>query len=265
MLRFERVKIVLVISFAMGLIYALTNQFINRIVLVNVPLYAAIGSPLLSIIGITCLIAIWGTITAIPQKVVYKLVLGSFSGALGAGVLVLIVRDVRLGFLDSLAIFLTRFIAALPLFLMMAYFLHWSVQRLMTEYFSAKRLSPNRALPIMITLLMAAVIGGFGLISAEGRGDLRLVDAYLVEGASSKTISSLPLALRNVPGYLSHAKVTYTLEPTTDIDLFTGEAPEGTLQREKGIVIVRFNDGFRMTCLTIDESVEIVCEKAVSR
>ncbi len=264
MLRFERIKVGLVISLMIGIVYAFTSQLINRLVMADLPYQMKIDSLWLAVFLITALVTIWGVITSIPQKLSSGLILGAGSGALGVAVIQLVLIGETKGFLASLADFLTSFTLALFVFALVGYLLRWAERRLMNDYFKANRLTADRALPILISLLAAAVIGAFSLVPAEARNDLRLVHAYLLEAAKNQKSTEIPQALRDVPGFTMHAKVPYTLAPSTDIDLFTTEAPEGTLQREKGIVIVSFDDNFKMTCLTIDNSLQIVCEKYVA-
>ena len=261
MLRFERIKVGLVISLMIGIVYAFTSQLINRLVLADLPFHLEFDTLWLAVILITVLIAIWGGITSVPQKLTNALILGAATGGVGFAVTQLVVMEEISGFLAALAAFLTDMVLGVLIFALMAYLLRWAEQRLMNDYFKVNRLTADRALPILISLLAAAVIGAFSLVPAEARYDLRLVNAYLLEAAKSQKSTEIPQVLRDVPGFTMHAKVPYTLAPSTDIDLFTSEAPEGTLQREKGIVIIRFDDNFKMTCLTIDNSLQIVCEK----
>ena len=253
MLRFERFKIGLVIGFGMGLVYGLTSQLINRIVLFDIPFFIKFDAPLLSILIITVLGVVWGGITSLAEKKVVSLVLGTLLGAVGFTGIIFLFDDQNYEFISGLARTVVIFLPALFAFFGLSYLFRWSEDRLILDYFNQDRLTTRRYLSIFLALFITAILGVFGLKSAEIRNDFRLVDAYLQKAQTSTSINELPEAVRGISGYLRHADVAYTLDFSRDIDLFTGEAPQGTSEESKGIVIVRFDDGFRLTCLTIDD------------
>jgi len=265
MLRFERIKIGLVIGLVMGLVYALTSQLINRVVLYDVPFLIKFDAPIFSILIITVLGVTWGGITSLPQKKINSLVLGTLLGAVGFTVITFLFDEKSYEFIPGLASIIVTFLPALLVFFGLSYLLRWSEDRLMLDYFKQDRLTTQRYLPIFLTLFVTAIIGVFNLNSTEIRHDLRLVNAHIQRAKTSQRVRELPEAVRGITGYMRHADVAYTLESSTDIDLFTGEAPQGTSEASKGIVIVRFDDGFRLTCLTIDNSLQVLCEEFVGQ
>lgn len=265
MLRFERIKIGFVIGLGMGLVYALTSQLINRVVLHDVPIFIKFDAPLFSILIISVLGVIWGGITSLPAKKVNSWVLGTLLGAISFTVIAFLFDDQSYEFIPGLARVIVIFLPALFAFFGLSYMFRWSEDRLMADYFRQDRLTTQRYLPIFLALLITAILGFFSLKSAEIRSNFRLVDAYLQKAQTSNSVNQLPEAVRGISGYLRHADVTYTLDSSNDIDMFTGEAPQGTSEESKGIVIVRFEDGFRLTCLTIDDSLQVLCEEYVSQ
>jgi hypothetical protein len=265
MLRFERLKIGLVIGLGMGLAYGLTSQLINRVVLFDVPFYIKFDAPLISILITKVLGVIWGGITSLPEKKVNSLVFGTLLGSIGFTIITFLFDDQRYEFIPGLARVIVVFIPSLLAFFGLSYLLRWSEDRLMMDYFKQDRLTTQRYLPIFLALFITAILGVFSLKSAEIRSDFRLVDAYLQKAQTSKSVNELPEAVRGINGYLRHADVAYSLDTSTDVEMFTGEAPQGTSEASKGIVIVRFEDGFRLTCLTIDDSLQVLCEEFVGQ
>ena len=265
MLKFERVKVGLVIGLGMGLVYALTSQLINRVVLYDVPFFIKFDSPIFSILIITVLGVIWGGIASLPEKRINSWVLGTLLGAVGFTVITFLFDEKSYAFIPGLARIIVTFLPALLVFFGLSYLLRWSEERLMLDYFTQDRLTTQRYLPILLTLFVTAIIGVFNLKSTEIRHDLRLVNAHIQKAKTSQRVNELPEAVRGITGYMRHADVAYTLESSTDIDLFSGEAPQGTSEASKGIVIVRFEDGFRLICLTIDDSLQVICEEYVGQ
>jgi len=265
MLRFERIKIGLVIGLGMGLVYALTSQLINRVVLHDVPFFIKFDAPLLSILIITVLGIVWGGITSLPEKKVNSSVLGTLLGAVGFTVITFLFDDQSYELISGLARVVVIFFPALLAFFGLSFLFRWSEDSLMLDYFKQDRLTTQRYLPILLALFITAILGVFSLKSAEIRSDFRLVDAYLQKAQTSKSVNELPEAVRGIDGYLRHTDVAYTLDSSSEVDMFTGEAPQGTSEESKGIVIVRFEDGFRLTCLTIDDSLQVICEEFASQ
>ena len=265
MLRFERIKIGLVIGLGMGLVYALTSQLINRVVLYDVPFLIKFNAPIFSILIITFLGVTWGGIVSLPLKKINSLVLGTLLGAVGFTVITFLFDNKSYAFIPGLARIIVTFLPALGVFSGLSYLLRWSEDRLMLDYFEQDHLTSQRYLPIFLALFISAIVGLFNLKSTEVRQDLRLVNAHIQKAQTSQRVNELPEAVRDITGYLRHADVAYSLESSTDIDLFTGEAPQGTSETSKGIVIVKFDDGFRLTCLTIDDSLQVLCEEFVGQ
>lgn len=265
MLRFERLKIGMVIGLGMGLIYALTSQLINRIVLYDVPFFIKFDAPLISILIITGLGVVWGGITSLPEKLVNGILLGTLVGAVSFTLVTFLFDEKNYDFVPGLARFIVIFLPAVLVFSGLSYMFRWSEGRLMLEYFNQDRLTSQRFIPLLSALFITSIIGVFNLKSIDIRKDLRLVDSYLEKAKTIQRINELPETFQNITGFMRHAQIAYTLEPSTDIDLFTGEAPQGTSEASKGIVIVRFDDGFRLTCLTIDNSLQVLCEEFVGQ
>jgi len=239
----------------------LTSQLINRIVLIDVPFYLSFDKPFLAIVVIIVLISMWGGLTIFPESLSLNLLVGSLTGGVGFTVISLIFDQQSYTFITGLAKFLLTFLPAALIFLGMSYVLVWSVRLMMRDYFVVDRLTLSRLFPLFIALFLAALIGFSFIKSSESRRDMRLVHAYLQEAKTSRSSNEMPGAVKDVNMYIRHAKVPYTLEASNNTDLFTGEAPQGTRERSKGIIIARFEDGFRLTCLTLDESTEVFCEE----
>jgi len=233
MLRFERIKIGLVIGLGMGLVYALTSQLINRVVLFDVPFYIKFDAPLFSILIITVLGVIWGGITSLPEKKLNSLILGTLLGAISYTVITFLFDDQSYEFIPGVARVIVVFLPALLAFIGLSYMLRWSEDKLMLDYFKQDRLTTQRYLPIFLALFITAILGVFSLISAEIRSDFRLVDAYLQKAQTGVSVNELPEAFRSIIGYLRHADVAYSLDSSIDVDMFTGEAPQGTSEASK--------------------------------
>ncbi|MCJ7695271.1 MAG: hypothetical protein MUO40_07565 [Anaerolineaceae bacterium] len=264
MQKLERIKLGLVIGALMGMFYALVNQLINRILLEGFHIYYKVDAPIYIILLITFLGALWGFFTSISTSKANSIVLGSILGALGMMVEALIFSDVLPRTIITIGNILFRtFLPGLIIFGVLSFMFRWVEGQLMKDYFTEEKFSVKRYLPIYLILIVSSGLGSMGLLPSEIRQDLRLVNAYMQKGASTKSVSELPSGLKGISGYQRHATIPYSLEPSDNIDLFTGEAPQGTGELSKGIVLVHFEDNYTLTCLTIDNSINVICENYV--
>jgi len=261
MLKLERIKLGLIIGALMGASYASVNQLINRILLESIHVYYRFDEPVIIILLITFLGILWGLCTSIPTSKVNSIVLGSILGALGMMTEALVFSDVLPHTIITVGnIFFRTFLPGLIIFGLLSFLIRWVESQLMQEYFIEEKLTPKRYLPILLILIISSILGSSALLPREIRQDLRLVDAYMQKGAITKTNSELPSGLKEISGYMRHSSIPYTLEPSDNIDLFTGDAPQGTGELSKGIVLVHFEDNYTLTCLTIDNSLIVICE-----
>ena len=263
MQRLIRIEIGALIGAGMGLLYSLFSQLMNPLVLRPINLYSTSPRPWLTVLLITLAAALLGVLTSFHPNMVYGAVIGGAAAAVLQALRAFLAADALTGFIPVINTFLTAFIPAFLLFSLLGLLLRWAVERLATDYFSANRPTWQRFYPLLVTLGVAALFGGFSLYRADYRHDLRLVDAYLQEGSRALTAANLPQALRDIPGYFSYSDQPYTLEPSRDITLYAGQPPEGIPESEKGIVLVHFQDDFTLSCLTVDRDDSVICEQYV--
>ncbi len=263
MQRLIRIEIGALIGAGMGLLYSLFSQLMNPLVLRPINLYSTSPRPWLTVLLIILAAALLGVLTGIHPNMIYGALVGGAAAAVLQTLRAFLVADALSGFIPVINTFLTAFIPSFLLFSLLGLLLRWVVSRLAEGYFSANRLTWPRFYPLLVALGVAALFGGFSLYRADYRHDLRLVDAYLQEGARALTAANLPQALRDIPGYFSYSDQPYSLEPSRDISLYAGQPPEGIPESEKGIVLVHFQDGFTLTCLTVDRDDSVICEQYV--
>jgi hypothetical protein len=259
--RLKRIELGMLLATAMGFLYALISQTINQVVIKDIQLHTGMPSPLTMILIIVLAAVVLGFLASLPANAVYGALLsGSAGGVLLTIKAFLTDSAPSQTFLSVVATIFSVFVPSAILFMILALMLRWSVKQLLEGYFIRNKFSLDHFLPILLPLFVAAFMGGVSLKNAEFRHDLHLVDAHLKQANLATTITDLPESLQAIPGFFIHRNEPYQLEPSTDIDLYAGEPPEGILEREKGIILVHYEDGFKLTCLTIDESDRVICE-----
>ncbi len=259
--RIKRLEVGVLLALGMGIIYALVSQTINRVILKDIPLYTGLPSAGWMVALIIAASTLLGFLACLPNQMLFGGLLAGVAGGCLMFIKHAYVTPTVVGsFLPFVSALLSVFLPYTILFFGIALFLRWIIHRLLEDYFIINQLSLNRFLIVFLLLLLAAILGGFSLKNREFRTDLRLVNAQLLEASEAPSISLLPESLQKVPGYYVYRTEPYQLEPSNDTDLFLGETPQGVLERDKGIVRVYYPDGFTLTCLTIDETDQVICE-----
>lgn len=262
--KLNKIELSVLLGAGMGFVYALISQFANRIVLSEITLHTIFPKPSYGILLITLGAALLGLIASLPRKIIIGVVLGAVLG----GLAVTLVRFLNplvapISLIRIARIFFTTFIPMMFLFLALISSHQWCVGSMMKGYFQVHEFTANRFIPVLVTFLIVAIIGGLSIHSTKVRKDLMIVNAYLQEGRSAKSIAALPLPLQEVTGYLAHAQQSYALAPSNDLGLYYGELPEGVFESQISVVSVYFDDGFGVICLTFDYSDDLICQALV--
>lgn len=264
MQRLIRVEIGALIGAGMGLLYALFSQTMNVLVMQPINLYTTMPRPWLTILLFTLAAGLLGGLASFHPNMLYGALLGGAAGAALQTLRAFLLPGFSaIGFIGVIGAFLSVYIPAFVLFSVIGLLIRWAVENLANDYFKANRFTWQRFYPLLVALGVAALFGGFSLYRSDYRHDLRLVDAYLKEGSQAISAINLPQPLRDIPGYLSYSDQSYSLEPSRDITLYAGQPPESIPEAEKGIVLVHFQGGFTLTCLTVDRDDSVICEQFV--
>lgn len=259
--RIKRIELALLLSFSMGLLYALISQTINQVILNSIPLHSNLPSPAIMIAVIVFSSIVLGVVSVIPDSIIYGVLAAGILGGVFQFIKAFLFTDqINTSWLNIVTLVFSVFLPNAILFIILSLLLHWSINHLLQEYFMVNTLKINRILPILFLLLVAATLGGINLKNSEFRHDLRLVNTHLQQARLAESLSELPDSLRDVPGFFLRRKSSYELEASNQIDLFNGQPPEGVLEREKGIVVVHYEDHYTLTCLTIDKEDRVICE-----
>ena len=261
--RLEKIKLGALIGASMGFLYGISSQIPNLIILGDINLYSKPFGPFVNLLVFALAGAVLGVITIWPRKDAYGIVFGGLSGTL---IVTLSTYINGLRIINSAASSATRsffiFLLVLVSFGILAIMLRWSVGKLESDYFKAKTFTKDRFIPLLVTFLTITFVGGFSMHSAEVRSRLRFVDAYIKQGSFERIDNALPLAFQGSEGLIININVSYSLEPSDNLALFVGERPSGIPESRMSIVRVHFENGFILTCLTIEDFNRVICEQS---
>jgi len=262
--RLENIKLGALIGASMGFLYGFSSQIPNRIILGDIHLYSKPFDPFVNLLALTLAGAFLGIVTIWPRKDAYGIVFGGLSSILIVTLSTHINSFRIINFAFSSAVrSIFMFLLMIVLFGILAFMLRWAVGKLKSGYFKVKTFTRDRFIPLLITFLTITFVGGFSMHSAEVRSRLRFVDAYIKQGLFERIDNALPLAFQDSDGLVININVSYSLEPSDNLELFIGERPSGIPESRMSIVRVHFENGFILTCLTIEEFNRVICEQFV--
>jgi small basic protein len=225
-----------------GLAYGLVSQWLNVVLLPNVPLYLSSFEPNLALSIYACVGVLFGGLAAWPHKFSNGLFLGSFVGALAAQALI-----IWQGRLDVGVNLLVAAILFLPLAgagAAVAGPLRWLVEKqldILWDQLSWARLS---VIPLGV-MVLGGVMGLTAVYPPTAQAHLTRFNTYLQNALVTYT-------LPNVPDFASHADLHYALTWTTDrVERF--RIPYQLGESGRAAIEVRFANGWQMACVMSDQ------------
>ena len=237
----------------LGLVYGLTSQTINRIILPGIPLY----QPPLGPAGNTLLIMLLGAMLGLVAAWPTSSIAGTFAAStVAAGLLTFVsFLSVRLTEQNRSGMIVAALFVLLPLVGLMVPLLglfRWVVNKEM----EARRETASTWRHLRAPLALIAVlvlIGALSLFSPEARQELIAMDRLLRDGLSAQDADALPAPLRaeDVGDFLGQAQGPYTLEWTQrNLNRFRIPRP-GRNFDSHAVVLARFANGWQLACLFV--------------
>jgi len=235
----------------LGLVYGLTSQTINRIILPGIPLY----QPPLGPAGNTLLIALLGALLGMVAAWPTGSIAGTFAASTVAAALLTFVSflSVRLTEQNTAGMIVAALFILLPLIGLMVPLLglfRWVVNKEMEARREAASTWRHLRAPLAL-IAVFAVIGALALFSPEARQELLVMDRLLRDGLTAQSADASPAALRteDVGGFSRQAQGAYTLEWTQkNLNRFRIPRP-GRNFDSHAVVLARFANGWQLACL----------------
>lgn len=236
------------LGLALGCVYALVSQTINRIALPGIPLHQPPLGPLGNIVLGIVVGGAFGLIAAWPRSAALGILVGSAVAAAAIVVTGLFRAGEGGAATVVAAVFLTVPMAWLTVPVIAL--ARWTADREVEKRKTAAPLLPRLWLPLALVLVVG-VLAAFDLHSADARNQMARMNATVQAGLQATNDSALPAPLQaeNVRGFPRGTRTPYTLEWTnTDLDRFIELRP-ATSYASQAAVIARFRGGYTLVCI----------------
>jgi hypothetical protein len=236
----------LVQGVVLGFLYGIVSQAINYVALPGVPYYQPPFGPVLNT-GLSVLIgALLGLVVTWSDSSGTSIVWGS---VVGAAIFQAATYLTGGAFEMAGAKFLVVVLLFLPITAMIApfmFFFRWVVNRL-EEYRHDREPVWKQAIFPIILIFLAMGAGYLSLYPADGRQMVSRTQAMIKDGLAGSLAASLQPP--DVLNFASKASASYTLQlDKADITRYAIPQTSGP-EREKGVVVARFDTGWTLACL----------------
>lgn len=245
----QRFKTGIILGALLGLAYGLASQFINPIFEPSIPFYAPPAGPIGNALLSGLLGAFLGGITCYPASAARGMIYGAAVALIGIFGYMLIRLDV-LGFGGAL---IGSALFSVPLAWMtvpLLAVLRWASERQVDAARDGETLLRRLRVPAALIVAMT-VMGGFELLSADARMNLRHTNDLLQQGFAATSAAGLPAPLADtfLPTIPPENRQGYTLEWTKyDLDRFNELRPPSNFDQHAA-VIARFPGSYYIVCL----------------
>jgi hypothetical protein len=246
----------------LGLMYGLTSQLINRILLPGVPLYQPPLGPFGNILASVLVGALLGAICAWPESSIN----GTFIASAVAAAVILIGNAVLAepGRSALGTRLLTSIVLILPFWALLAILiaaLRWAVNKLVDAHADHLPLRARVAVPAVL-LLIVGLVGALPTYRGEARMLLARTHALLREGQAAADAEALPGPLR-VPAagpFLEAGRVPYALSwQRQGIEKYRIARPIENFDNHSAVV-ARFENNWNLVCVYITPERPPLCQ-----
>jgi len=247
---------------ALGLMFGLTSQLINRILLPGVPLYQPPLGPLGNILASLLAGALLGVICAWPESSIY----GTFTASAIAAAAILVGNAVLAepGRSTLGTRLLTSIVLIVPFWALLAILiaaLRWGVNKLVDAHADHLPLRARILVPAVL-LLIVGLVGAVPTYRGEARALLTQTHALLREGQAAASAEALPAPLR-VPAagpFLEAGRVPYTLSwQQQGIEKYRIARPIENFDNHSAVV-ARFKNDWNLVCVYITPERPPLCQ-----
>lgn len=245
----QRRALGLVLGAGMGLLYALVSELINPLAMPGVPLYHAPPGPFVRVLGGLAGGAILGLVSAWPREGLIGIVVSATAGAAATSVSVIAAEARRGEIVAPILVTIYTFLPRLFFYLPHSGLVRWGI----TQWREAGAPPPyslrRHGGATLVTLGLAALVGGCSLRSDEARRALTSMDRLLESAKQAATTGDLPPPLQRVEGFFAEAAGDYWLQVSDEVDRFQGVRPLNEEGREETLIIVRYESGLIFQCI----------------
>jgi hypothetical protein len=246
----------------LGLMFGLTSQLINRILLPGVPLYQPPLGPLGNILASLLTGALLGALCAWPQSSIN----GTFIASAFAAAVILVGNAVLAepGRSTLGMRLITSIVLILPFWALLAILiaaLRWGVNKLVDAHADHLPLRARVTVPAVL-LLVVALIGVLPTYRGETRTLLAHTHALLREGQAAASVEALPAPLRvpAVGAFLEAGRVPYALSwQQQGIEKYRIARPIENFDSHS-VVVARFKNDWNLVCLYITPERPPLCQ-----
>lgn len=233
----------------MGLLYALVSQFINPVVMTGIPLYQPPPGPFVRALGGMAGGAILGLLAAWPREGLTGVVVSAMAGAAAISLTTLAAALRRGEFVAPFLVTVYTFLPRLFFYLPHSALVRWGI----SEWREAGPPPPfelrRHGWAALVTMGLAALVGGCSLRSDEARQAMIAMDRLLQGAAQAASTDDLPKPLQRVEGFLPEASGDYSLQWSEELDEFQGVRPITEEAREETLIIIRYESGLTFQCI----------------
>jgi hypothetical protein len=246
----------------LGLMFGLTSQLVNRILLPGVPLYQPPLGPFGNILIGMLVGALLGVICAWPES--------SLTGTFVAGAVAavaLLTGNALLAETGSSSL-VTRLLASivllLPIWALLALLiaaLRWGVNKLADAHADHLPLRAGIAIPAVLLLIVSAA-GAMSIYRGEARALLTRTHALLRAGQAAAAAEALPapLAVPAAGSFLENGRGPYALSwQQQGIEKFRIARPVENFDNHSAVV-AHFKNGWNLVCLYVTSERPPLCQ-----
>jgi hypothetical protein len=246
----------------LGLMFGLTSQLINRILLPGVPLYQPPLGPLGNILASLLTGALLGALCAWPQSSIN----GTFIASAFAAAVILVGNAVLAepGRSPLGTRLITSIVLILPFWALLAILiaaLRWGVNKLVDAHADHLPIRARIAVPAVL-LLIVGLVGAMSTYRGEARALLAQTHALLRAGQAATSVEELPAPLR-VPAagpFLAAGRVPYALSwQRQGIEKFRIARPIENFDNHSAVV-ARFKNDWNLVCVYITPERPPLCQ-----
>jgi hypothetical protein len=246
----------------LGLMFGLTSQLINRILLPGIPLYQPPLGPLGNILASLLAGALLGVICAWPESSIY----GTFIASAVAAAVILVGNAVLAepGRSTLATRLLTSIVLILPFWALLAILiaaLRWGVNKLVDAHADHLPLRARVIVPAVL-LLVVGLVGALPTYRGEARTRLTQTHALLRAGQAAASAGALPGPLRvpAVGSFLEAGRVPYALSwQRQGIEKYRIARPIENFDSHSAVV-ARFKNDWNLVCLYITPEGPPLCQ-----
>jgi hypothetical protein len=245
-----------------GLMFGLTSQLTNRILLPGIPLYQPPLGPLGNILLSLLVGALLGLISAWPESSIHGTFIASAVSAVVilAGNLALAAPSAN----TLVALVLTGIFLVLPFWAMLVPLiaaLRWGVNKLVEAHVEGLPVRSCITVPILLFLVIG-LVGSLSHYRAEARLLLSQTHVLLQESQTAASADVLPPSLRvpEVGPFLEKGRDAYELSwERQRIERFSIPRPGKNFDYHS-VVVAQFESGWNLVCLYIAPDIAPLCK-----